>query len=68
MINFWTPLTWGLIFSLFFYLLPVRKAFLVPYILTFVALTYSVGLVMESLGAFRYIGIQRILAIPLFAE
>lgn len=48
--SIWTPITWALTFSIFFYLMPVRKVFLVPYIITFTALNYSVGLVMQSMG------------------
>lgn len=64
--SFWTPLTWTLVFSVFFYLMPVRKVFLVPYILYWGALSYSVGLVMQSFGLFEYIGIHRYLSMPTF--
>jgi hypothetical protein len=64
--SIWTPLTWAFVFSTFFYLMPVRKVFLVPYILLWVALTYSVGLVMQNFGLFEYIGIHKFLAVPTF--
>lgn len=60
--SFWTPITWAFIFMLFFYFLPVRKVFLIPYILIFSLLNYSVGLVMQNIGLFEYIGIQKYLA------
>ena len=60
--SLWTPITWAFVFMLFFYFLPVRKVFLVPYILIFSLLSYSVGLVMQNFGLFEYIGIQKYLA------
>lgn len=64
--SFFTPITWALVFSLFFYLLPTRKIFLVLYLIAFVGANYAHGLVMEQFNLFRYIGIQRVLAVPTF--
>ncbi|MDO9534993.1 MAG: hypothetical protein Q7J85_06600 [Bacillota bacterium] len=57
--SIWTPLTWALAFTIFFFLLPRRKVFLIPYVLTFAALSYSVDLVKEAFGLFEYIGFNR---------
>ncbi len=57
--SIWTPMTWALAFTIFFFLLPRRKVFLIPYVLTFAALSYSVGLVKEAFGLFEYIGFNR---------
>lgn len=54
--SFWTPVTWMFAFSVFFYLLPVKKIFLIIYLLTWTALSYSVGIVLHSLELFDYIG------------
>jgi hypothetical protein len=42
--SFWTPITWAFAFMIFFYFLPYRKSFLIPYLIIFAALNYSVGL------------------------
>lgn len=60
--SFWTPISWMFAFSIFFYLLPVRKVFLIPYLIGFTGLSYSVGLIMEVLGLFEYIGVYRYIA------
>ncbi len=57
--SIWTPIAWMFAFTIFFYLLPTRKAFLLPYIIAFAALSYSVGLIKESLGTFEYLGFYR---------
>lgn len=54
MFSVWTPITWAFMFSIFLYLLPVRKAFLIPYILAFVALAVGVGMTMTNFGLFAY--------------
>lgn len=58
-LSIWTPFSWMFAFSVFFYLLPKRTAFLIPYIITFAALSYSIGIVKESLGTFEYLGVNR---------
>ena len=57
--SFWTPITWTFYFMIYFYLLPVRKAFLVPYVLISVALNYSVGLVMSQSALYEVIGVYK---------
>ena len=57
-ISFWTPIAWMFAFMLFFYFLPVRKQFLYPYIVGFAAFGYMVGLVLQHLDMFRYLGNQ----------
>lgn len=65
-ISSWTPVTWSFIFALFFYLLPVRLPFMIPYILAFAAFTYGSGLVFENFGVFEYLGFWRYAAPVLF--
>lgn len=60
------PATWMFAFGVFFYLMPRRIAFMIPYLFAFTALSYTVGLVMQSYGLFEYIGAQKYLAIPTF--
>lgn len=62
----WVPVTWMFAFGVFFYLMPRRLPFLIPYLCAFTALSYVVGLVMESYGLFEYIGAQRYWAVPIF--
>ncbi|MCL4442193.1 MAG: hypothetical protein M1609_16870 [Firmicutes bacterium] len=57
--SFWTPITWMFAFSIFFYLLPVQKFFLVPYLIIWTGLSYSVGIVLHDFGLFEYIGIGK---------
>ncbi|EHQ88325.1 hypothetical protein [Desulfosporosinus youngiae] len=57
--SFWTPISWTFYFMIFFYFLPVKKSFLVPYLLAFVALNYSVGTVMSQSGLYEVIGIYK---------
>ena len=54
MFSVWTPITWALMFSIFLYLLPVKKVYLIPYILAFTALTGGVGITMSNFGLFEY--------------
>lgn len=54
--SFWTPITWTFVLMMFLYLLPSKKIFLYPYVLSFGFLNYSVGLVMQNFGLFEYIG------------
>lgn len=55
-VSFWTPIAWMFAFMLFFYFLPVRRQFLYPYITGFAAFAYMVGLVLQQLDLFRYLG------------
>lgn len=52
----WMPVTWTYMFGLYFYLLPVRRLILFPYLLGFAALTYVTGIVFQNLGLFEYTG------------
>lgn len=54
--SFWTPVAWMFAFMLFFYFLPVRKEFLYPYTVSFALFGYMVGLVLQGLGLFMYVG------------
>lgn len=45
----WTPILWTYAFAIFFYLVPIRRAFLVPYCIGFAGLTYIMGLALNSL-------------------
>jgi hypothetical protein len=60
--SIWTPITWTFAFMVFFYLLPIRKLFLIPYLLILTFFNYSVGLVLQSMGLFEYIGIEKYLS------
>ncbi|MEJ6950353.1 hypothetical protein [Natronospora cellulosivora (SeqCode)] len=60
--SIWTPLTWMFVFMIFFYFLPVRKSFLIPYIIAFSVLNIATGRVMSQLGLFELIGIQKYLS------
>ncbi len=60
--SFWTPITWMFAYTIFFYFLPVRKVFLIPYLLAFAGLNYGTGLFMENFGLFQYYGINRYVA------
>lgn len=62
----WTPVTWTLIFALFFYLLPVRIYYVIPIVLAFASFTYGVGLVFQNFGVFEYIGFYKYVAPFLF--
>jgi len=55
----WTPLTWMFAFSIFLYLLPVRLPYLIPYIIGWSFVNYSVGLVLHQFGLFDYVGIGK---------
>ncbi|MDQ7093210.1 hypothetical protein REC12_06370 [Desulfosporosinus sp. PR] len=57
--SFWTPIAWTFYFMIFFYFLPVRKFFLVSYLVIFVALNYSVGTVMSQSGLYETAKIYR---------
>lgn len=54
--SFWTPITWTFYFMIFFYFLPVRRYYLVPYIIIFAALNYAVGIVMSQSGLYELVG------------
>ncbi len=62
----WTPIAWSFSFAVFFYLMPRRRAFLIPYLLAFTGLDYIVGLVLEAYGLFTYIGSYRYFALLTF--
>ena len=62
LVSSWTPVVWISAFGMFFYMLPVRKFFLIPYILSWTAFTYGIGLVFENFGVFEYIGLWRYIA------
>lgn len=55
--SFWTPIAWMFALMLFFYFLPVRRAFLIPYIVGFALFGYFLGIVLQQLGLYEYIGI-----------
>lgn len=57
--SFWTPIAWIFYFMIYFYFLPVRRSFLIPYVILFVALNYSVGLVMSQSGLYEIIGVYK---------
>lgn len=57
--SFWTPVTWMFAFAIFFYLLPVKKPLVAVYLLTWTGLSYSVGIVLNALGLFDYLGIGK---------
>lgn len=50
----WTPMAWTFMFAIYLYLLPVRKVFLVPYVLTFFGLNVAAGMVLTAFGLFEY--------------
>lgn len=58
-VSFWTPIAWTFYFMLYFYFLPARKIFLVPYVIVFIALNYSVGIVMSQSGLYETIGVYK---------
>lgn len=64
--SIWTLITWAFNFMIFFYFLPREKTFLYLYILAFVGLSYGVGLVMQNMGLFEYIGLLKFLAPVVF--
>lgn len=55
-ISSWAPISWGLTFSIFFYLMPKRKSFLLAYILSFAALGQIIGIVFQNYGLIEYRG------------
>ena len=52
--SIWTPMTWTFMFAIYLYLLPVRRIFLVPYVLTFFGLNVATGMVLTAFGLFEY--------------
>ncbi|MHB1419217.1 MAG: hypothetical protein ACYCX4_06435 [Bacillota bacterium] len=64
--SFWTPIAWTFSFMLFFYFLPREKIFRYLYIAGFTFFAYGVGQVLQNLGLFEYIGIQKYLAPVVF--
>ncbi|SEP41110.1 hypothetical protein [Propionispora vibrioides] len=55
-ISAWTPVSWGLTFSIFFYLMPKRKSFLLAYVPAFAALSQIIGMVFRNYGLIEYRG------------
>jgi hypothetical protein len=51
--SFFTPITWIFVFIIYLYFLPVRKIFLYPYIVSFVAFSYMFGQALKGLGLFE---------------
>lgn len=64
--SIWTPIAWMFAFSLFFYLLPIRKIFLYPYIFVFGLTSSMVGHILEQIGVYTTIGIYKYIAPVLF--
>lgn len=64
----WTPVTFMFVFSVFLYLMPVRKLYLIFYILGWTMLNYSVGLVLNQFGLFEYKGAGKFIAPIWFAS
>lgn len=62
----WTPVIWIFAIALFLYNLPTNRVFLIPYMLFWTMLTYSIGLVFQNFGAFEYIGFWKYAAPFLF--
>ncbi|WP_366923070.1 hypothetical protein MFMK1_003563 [Metallumcola ferriviriculae] len=54
--SFWTPLAWMFTLMLFLYFLPVRIVFYHVYIVGFALFGFMVGLVLQHLGTFQYVG------------
>jgi hypothetical protein len=57
--SFWTPIAWTFYYMIYLYFLPVRRSFLVPYVIIFAALNYSVGMVMSQSGLYEIIGVYK---------
>lgn len=53
---YWTPIAWMFALMLFLYFLPRRKLFLYPYVVGFSFFGYSLGLALQNLGLFEYVG------------
>jgi sensor histidine kinase YesM len=66
--SIWTPVGWALAFAIFFYLLPRRWAFLVPYLMTFVGLSFLIATILEKYGSLTYLNPgYRLVGIIIFA-
>ncbi|CUH95645.1 putative membrane protein [Propionispora sp. 2/2-37] len=65
-IPIFVPITWMFNFAIFFYLMPRRKGFLALYILTFTALSYIIGELMNAYGLFEYVGMPEYVAVLIF--
>src|SRR5690554_852935 len=59
--SFWTPISWMLVQMIFLYLLPRKKLYFYPYVLSYGIFGYCVGLVLENFGLFKYRGVFRYL-------
>ena len=60
------PITWMFDFGIFFYLMPRRMTFLIPYVLAFTGFSYVIGIIMEYYGLFQYLGSMRYWAVLVF--
>lgn len=59
LVSFWTPFSWMFAMAIFLYVLPVRKKFFYPYIIGAGYAAWSMGIMLENLGLFYYIGAYR---------
>lgn len=55
-VSLFTPIAWALAFAIFLFMLPRKKPLLVPFIFTYSLFGYSLGLVLENVNVFEYIG------------
>lgn len=53
-IPLFVPLTFVFVWMLFFYFLPVRIGFLVPYIIGFSGFSILIGFILQNFGLFQY--------------
>ncbi len=53
--SIWTPIGWALAFAIFLYLLPRRWAFMVPYLMTFVGLSFMIAIILANFGLLDYL-------------
>ncbi|SEP13123.1 hypothetical protein [Propionispora vibrioides] len=65
-IPIFVPITWTFDFAIFFYLMPRRKGFLALYVLTFTALSYVIGELMNAYDLFEYTGMPKYVAVLIF--
>lgn len=57
--SFWTPIAWMFTVMFFLYALPTKKLYFYIYVLCFGAFGYFLGLVLQNLKLFEYVGIYR---------
>ncbi|MDX9872813.1 MAG: hypothetical protein RBT41_10390, partial [Clostridia bacterium] len=53
---FWTPIAWIFVLMLFFYFLPIHRYFLYLYVLGFAIFGYMVGIVLQNMDLYEYLG------------